>query len=252
MKNTLRKFFSQLPYVRGLKMQVDAYKKNACYPPGHFYSALVSVDDIRQREAEIWKEEKQDQLSGLDLNVAGQITLVKLFETYYKELPFAKQQKEGFRFYFDNPYYCETDSIILYSYIRHFKPKRIIEIGSGFSSAVMLDTRERFAEGEMELTFIEPYPERLLSLINEKDRKSTKIIEKPVQSVDLSLFGQLEKNDILFVDSTHVSKAGSDVNFILFQILPLLKKGVLVHFHDVFYPFEYPREWVLIISCVHF
>jgi predicted O-methyltransferase YrrM len=128
--------------------------------------------------------------------------------------------------------------------IRHFKPKQIIEIGSGFSSALTLDTNSSFFNNEIKLTFIEPYPERLYSLISDSDKKSTTIIESDVQLISLEVFEKLNSGDILFVDSTHVAKTGSDVNYILFEILPRLKSGVLIHFHDIFFPFEYPKEWV--------
>jgi hypothetical protein len=95
------------------------------------------------------------------------------------------------------------------------------------------------------LTFIEPYPDRLLGLFKEKDGESTKVVAKKLQDIDLSIFAALQENDILFVDSTHVSKTGSDVNKIIFEILPMLKPGVIIHFHDIFYPFEYLKEWVL-------
>jgi predicted O-methyltransferase YrrM len=133
---------------------------------------------------------------------------------------------------------------MLYSIIRHCKPKRIIEIGSGFSSAVMLDTNELFFDNQIELTFIDPYPKRLHSLMTLIDKSKIKVINSDVQLISLDVFKKLQSGDILFVDSTHVTKTGSDVNYILFEILPILNSGVIIHFHDVFYPFEYPKEWV--------
>jgi hypothetical protein len=130
--------------------------------------------------------------------------------------------------------------------MRTFKPKEIIEIGSGHSSAIMLDTNEICFDNKINLTFIEPYPEeRLMKILKDSDKISHTIINKKVQSIDLDTFLSLSENDILFVDSTHVSKVGSDVNFILFEVLPALKPGVLIHFHDIFYPFEMPKHWVL-------
>lgn len=128
--------------------------------------------------------------------------------------------------------------------IRHFQPKRIIEIGSGHTSALMLDTNERFMNQQTELTFIEPYPKRLHSLLKETDRTNCIILETPVQDVPASYFEQLQENDFLFIDSSHVSKIGSDVNHIFFDVLPVIKTGVIVHFHDVFWPFEYPLAWI--------
>jgi hypothetical protein len=85
----------------------------------------------------------------------------------------------------------------------------------------------------------------LLRLLNPFDSPRVQIINKPVQTIDIELFDVLDENDILFIDSTHVAKTGSDVNFELFEILPRLRRGVIVHIHDIHYPFEYPREWVI-------
>ncbi|MEJ7708829.1 MAG: class I SAM-dependent methyltransferase [Pyrinomonadaceae bacterium] len=129
--------------------------------------------------------------------------------------------------------------------IRHLKPKRITEIGSGFSSCVMLDTNEVFFDNSISCTFIEPYPQLLISLMKEEDRKSADdVVASKLQDVDLSNFSALGKNDILFVDSTHISKVNSDVNYIFFELLPGLSSGVYIHFHDIFFPFEYPKEWI--------
>jgi hypothetical protein len=110
---------------------------------------------------------------------------------------------------------------------------------------VMLDTNELFFDNSISLTFIEPFPERFYSLCNAGDEQQFTLIEKKLQHVNTEIFNTLEAGDFLFVDSTHVSKTGSDVNKIFFEILPLLKEGVIVHFHDVFFPFEYPKDWVL-------
>ena len=108
----------------------------------------------------------------------------------------------------------------------------------------MMDVNELFFDNRISLNFVEPYPERLYSLMSERDKQVSTVLEKPVQEIGPDFFGQLEKNDILFIDSSHVAKCGSDVNYLFFEILPALKSGVLVHFHDVFYPFEYPRDWM--------
>jgi hypothetical protein len=107
----------------------------------------------------------------------------------------------------------------------------------------MLDTNERFMDRSMRLTFVEPESGRLRKLLKPDDHQAVTIIERRIQQIDLSIIEELAANDILFVDSSHVSKAGSDVNHILFELLPRLKSGVLVHFHDIRYPFEYPKEW---------
>lgn len=128
--------------------------------------------------------------------------------------------------------------------IWHFGPRQIIEIGSGFSSAVMLDTNEQFLNNAIQLTFIEPFADRLKSLLRQSDQQTVNLVEKNVQAVSPEIFEGLNSGDFLFIDSSHVVKTGSDVNYILFEVLPRLKSGVIIQFHDIFYPFEYPRDWV--------
>ena len=183
-------------------------------------------------------------MPGLDLNTDKQLETLKELSKKYNLIPFKAKKQDNLRYFFENDYYSYCDGIILFLMINHLKPKRIIEIGSGFSSALMLDTNQLLLNGNIKLTFIEPNPVRLFSLLNKTDKEYISIIEKKVQDINIELFDQLEKNDILFIDSTHVSKTGSDVNFILFEILPVLKNGVFIHFHDIAYPFEYPKEWV--------
>lgn len=240
LKKKIKSLINKLPYVKTLYQQ----SLNSAHPNGHFYSPIVSIENIKKRESEIWKNVENDGIAGINLRTEEQKSLIRKFVQYYEEIPFKPEKQNKFRYYFENDYYSYTDSIILYSFIRHFKPKRIIEIGSGFSSAVMLDTNEFFFNNEIDLTFIDPYAERLLSLITQEDLKRVKLIESDVQLIPLDVFKELQSGDILFVDSTHVTKTGSDVNYILFEILPTLNSGVLIHFHDIFYPFEYPKEWV--------
>ncbi len=242
-KNSIKKvkeLVNKLPYVRILYQQ----SLNCCFPNGHFYSPVISIEGVKKREAEIWRNREVEGIPGIALRTEEQIKLLQQFRNYYTALPFKAEPQEKFRYQFENGSYSYTDGIILYSMIRHFQPKRIIEIGSGYSSMVMLDTNALFFDNQIDLTFIEPYPEKLYSLMKEGDREQNSVIESDVQLIALDVFEKLQAGDILFVDSTHVSKTGSDVNYILFEILPALQRGVLIHFHDVFYPFEYPKEWV--------
>ncbi|HET9217163.1 MAG TPA: class I SAM-dependent methyltransferase [Terriglobia bacterium] len=119
-----------------------------------------------------------------------------------------------------------------------------MEVGSGHSSCVMLDVNELFFNNTIHCTFVDPYPKLLRTLIKPSDRERIRILGNRVQELDVSIFRELGPSDILFIDSSHVAKTGSDVNYIFFKILPLLARGVHVHFHDIFYPFEYPQEWV--------
>jgi len=160
-------------------------------------------------------------------------------------LPFCDKKTDGLRYYYKNDFYSYSDAIFLYCMIRHLKPKKYIEVGSGFSSGVTLDTNELFMENSIDCIFIEPYPERLESLLKENDRKKVVVHKRRLQDIPVEVFMELGENDILFIDSTHVAKFNSDVNFVFHEILPILNQGVHIHFHDIFYPFEYPRNWLL-------
>lgn len=211
--------------------------------PGSYSSPIVDAVDLRRREVEIFSI-KSKYIPGVDLNEEYQLTLLKEFERYYPEIPF-KDVKNECRYYYDNGYYLCSDAIFLYSVIRYFHPKRIIEIGAGFSSAAMLDSTDVLGFQNTIFTFIEPDPARLKSLLREEDYLRCTIIENNLENVDKAIFEELTENDILFIDSSHVCKTGSDVNEIFFEILPKINSKVLIHFHDVFFPFEYPKPWVL-------
>lgn len=210
-------------------------------PPGHFYSAIPSTED-RKVATEAMKLIVED-IPGIELNRDEQFNLLTVFKQYYAQCPFPEHKMDGLRYYFDNPAYSYTDALSLYSMMCHFKPKKMIEVGSGFSSCAMLDTNDHVFDSKIDFTFIEPYPELLESLLNKNDQKQT-ILGHKIQDVDKAIFGTLESDDILFIDSTHVSKLNSDVNALFFDILPNLQTGVLVHIHDIFWPFEYPKSWI--------
>jgi len=229
------RFFTQNKKKKG--------SKSIWVPPGHFYSPIPDPDELKKREANIF-DRSQQVLAGINLNTEDQLELMSRFKSFYQEIPFTVQKTEGNRYYFENNFYSYSDAIFLYCVIRHFKPKSIIEVGSGFSSFCILDTNEKFFGGSIRCQFIEPYPDRLYSRLKPGDKEVIEITETKLQDVDLYYFEKLAANDLLIVDSTHVAKTGSDVNRIFFEILPHLKKGVLIHFHDIFYPFEYPKEWV--------
>ena len=110
-------------------------------PPGHFYSPLPCINDIRQRENTIWGDKPKSFL-GIDLNEEEQISMLESLSEYYDTLPFSEEQKEGYRYYFNNSFFGFADGIILYCILQKYRPKRIIEVGSGFSSALMLDVNE--------------------------------------------------------------------------------------------------------------
>lgn len=184
------------------------------------------------------------EVPDVELNATSQQALLRTLRPYYADQPFSAQAATGLRYYFENDFFSYADGIFLYSLLRHLRPRRFVEIGSGYSSALALDVNDLFLHGRTQMTFIEPNAQRLLSLLRPEDRARTRLHEKLVQDVPLSVFAEVKRGDVLFVDSSHVVAFGSDVNWILFEILPRLPSGVYVHFHDVFYPFEYPDLWI--------
>jgi hypothetical protein len=214
------------------------------WPPGHFYSPVPSLDLVREREAVIWPAPPRT-LPGIDLREAEQLALVERIAAHYHEQPWTEEPQAALRYRADNPNFTYGEAILLYCLLRHFQPKRVIEIGSGHSSTVLLDTNELCFGGAVSHTFIEPYPELLESLLTPSDRASVEIIASAVQDVPLTTFDSLSAGDILMIDSTHVAKVGSDVNHLFAEVLPRLRPGVYVHFHDIHYPFEYPKAWVM-------
>ena len=220
------------------------YQSAGFVPPGHFYSPIPSLAEVERDEAKIFPDLPPRHIRSIELREQQQLDLLNSFRDFYAELPFPAEKSGSTRYYFENPAYSYSDAILLYCMLRHLRPRRVIEIGSGFSSCVILDTRERFLGKATDLTFIDPFPELLVSLLSDEDQADVRILPHRVQDVDLGLFDSLESGDILFIDSTHVSKVNSDVNKIFFDVFPRLNRGVHIHLHDVFYPFEYPKQWI--------
>jgi predicted O-methyltransferase YrrM len=213
------------------------------WPPGHYYSPIPSREEIEERLRRM-PAEPPETLPGIDLRPEAQRTLLADYARYYEELPFPETAESSFRYCYENDFFSYADGIFLYCFLRHFQPRRIIEVGSGYSSALMLDTAERFLDPRPQMTFIEPYPERLEQLLRPSDEQFVEIRRERLQDVPSTAFAELQAGDFLFIDSSHVLKCGSDVQYLLFDILPALAPGVFVHFHDVFYPFEYPAYWL--------
>ncbi|HUR73693.1 MAG TPA: class I SAM-dependent methyltransferase [Sporichthya sp.] len=212
-------------------------------PPGHFYSPIPNLDELRGREGEIFDRSVTD-LPGIHLRSDEQLALLPEFARYAAEQPFTDQPAEGRRYGFDNVFFSYGDGMALYCWLRHLQPRRLIEVGSGWSSALTLDVNDQFLGGKLECTFIEPHPERLHSLLRDSDRTRAHVLEKPLHTLSPDVFDLLGPGDLLFIDSTHVSRVGSDVNRLLLDVVPSLPPGVLIHIHDVFWPFEYPADWV--------
>jgi len=211
---------------------------------GHFYSPIVDTDDIEARRAEIWPA--APEVLGIDFNDAAHRQVLEVeFPRFIADYDYPEHLPGGtedHRFYTQNSQFSWLDSRALFVLLRAWQPRRIIEVGSGYSSLLMADVNRRFLDSSCAITCIEPYPRAFLRA---GIPGLAGLIEQKVQAVPLATFEQLEAGDILFIDSSHVAKTGSDVNWLYFEVLPRLAKGVRVHIHDIMLPHDYPSEWVI-------
>jgi hypothetical protein len=213
------------------------------FPPGHYYSPVVDPSTIAEYVEKQYLQEPGD-IKGIHFDEDAMVRFWKENAEFIKNTPFSEHDDGQNRYYYDNGMYPYGDAMTLRAMIAHFKPKNVIEVGSGFSSACMLDAVDHVGLSDFTMTCIDPDADRLRSRLREEDHSRVDIIEGLVQDAPISTFSKLNENDILFIDSTHVLKTASDVHYELFSILPSLNKGVLIHFHDIQYPFEYPRQWL--------
>jgi hypothetical protein len=153
-------------------------------PPGHFYSPIPSLEDVQRRDATLFGPPARS-LPGIDLNEEGQLSLLREIARFYPELPFPVTRTAPRRYFFENPMYLYSDAICLYGMLRHLQPRRVIEVGSGYSSAAILDTSDLFLEKRIRLTCVEPDPAILRTLLLPGDEDRVEILPVPIQDVPL-------------------------------------------------------------------
>lgn len=212
-------------------------------PPGHFYSPVTDPAELEGDAARIFACDSPP--AGVDLRGTEQLRYAERMAEHYESLEFGATPRPGLRFHYENPAFSYGDAIALACTILVHRPANIVEVGSGYSSAATLDIVERKLGWSAKCLFIDPHTDRLEGLLRSGDRERIEVIQARVQDVGLAVYDRLGPDDILFIDSTHVAKTGSDVVHHLARVLPRLRPGVLVHFHDVFYPFEYPEQWAV-------
>lgn len=203
----------------------------------HYYDPYVDASLLKTP-----LHEARD-LPGVDWNVAGQLTLLSHM-TFSDELSrYRSKAKSGRCFHFENGSFESGDAEFLYQFVRLKKPKRVVEIGSGYSTLIVRDAltenRREDPSRICEHVCIEPFEMPWL------EEAGVKTVRALVENVSMSLFESLDSGDLLFIDSSHVIRPQGDVLAEYLRILPRLKVGVYVHIHDVFSPRDYPADWVL-------
>ena len=216
------------------KGRYDIVERNYYSPVPHLE---LLPDDIFERRSE---------LEGVALEGQRAISMVEAdFAPYVAELEgmVVDGPRPPGEFFLRNQNYESVDAELLYAMVRAHKPARIVELGSGYTTLLINRAiRRNLAEGApSEHVAYDPFPRAFI--VGEGPPAGTRFEPIGATEVPLEVFSSLERGDILFVDTTHTVKLGSDVNHIILEVLPLLRPGVIVHFHDVFLPFEYPRAW---------
>jgi hypothetical protein len=206
--------------------------------PVHFYQPIPDTQTLPET---LWN--RPSELVGIDMNDSVQLDLLRnrfpKFRDEYEQFP-AKPTGQLGRFYLNNGLFDGTDALVAYCMVRHFQPRLIIEIGGGFSSLILGEAAAK--NNSSALICIEPFPQEFLK---QGFPGLHSLIEKRVEDIELKFFSQLGSGDILFIDSSHTVKIGGDVNYLFLEVLPRLNPGVIVHVHDIFFPFDYRRDWVL-------
>lgn len=218
------------PYARALRFLVtrsfDSLQALGVHVSlNHFY---WPVPDTRELGPAFFA--RRSDMPGVDMNPVGQLAfleMVRSFRDEYSRIP---------RDRIFNGMFEAVDAEVLYAVARAYRPKRVVEVGAGHSTWLTQHALSRNGSGEH--TIVEPYPQEWFH------STKARLIRKKIQEVPLAEFLRLEANDVLFVDTSHVLKMGSDVQFEYLEVFPRLKPGVLVHVHDIFLPAEYPERWV--------
>lgn len=203
----------------------------------HYYEPMFHPRHLRLPLGE------ERRLPGIDFDVSGQLRLLRQFD-YAAELSAIPRHGATGTFHYDNPNFGPGDAEFLYSAIRHFKPARILEIGSGYSTLMMLQAiganQVHDPAYRCRVVCVEPYEMPWLD-----GKPGIEVLRQPVETLDERQVTELRANDILFIDSSHVIRPQGDVVREYLELLPLLAPGVLVHIHDISTPRDYPALWVI-------
>lgn len=213
------------------------------FPAGHYYSPQPDPRELLEepRHGQIWPG-RAVETPGVDWRDDAQVALTRDVFAAQRRLDFASAPTADVTEYNSaNDLYPPLDAWILEALLRHHRPRRMIEVGSGYSTLVSARVNRELLGGEMRLTLIEPYVRAFLA--GGIDGVEN-VLMLPIQDVELELFDELGEGDVLFIDTSHTVKTGGDVPWLYNRVLPRLRPGVLVHLHDIFLPRDYPEQWV--------
>lgn len=234
LKKLRSNYFNDSPFTKKILLKIGVYPIH-----NHYYEPFFNYMKLKNTKR------SNNDLIGVDFNDEEQLDLLNKFNynEELKQIPYSLSEKRNeLDFCFTEGPFRSGDAEYLYNFIRYFKPKRIIEIGSGYSTllarkAILMNNKEN-SNYSCEHLCIEPFENKFLEKLN------INVIREKVEDIDLSFFDKLVENDILFIDSSHIIRPQGDVLYEYLKLLPSLNNGVLVHIHDVFTPNDYPRIWL--------
>jgi hypothetical protein len=224
---------------RATKRKIE--KQGVHIIPARFYSEIPTVEEV-EKSFEYRDSEKGPFHSEKIFNQEKMLQFLQQIQVYADEFnPLESGDLDSPKsFFWKNPAFSYSDAMAYYCIIRHFKPKQILEIGSGYSTLVASEALQKNGSGD--LVLIEPYPKPFLQQISAVKN----IVTKFIQDIPISeLLGYAESSDIVFIDSTHTVKNGSDCLYIYLKMLPEIKKNVIVHTHDVRLPFPFESKQII-------
>ncbi len=199
--------------------------------PNHYYSCFADMNELARNRQWAFPSE----MPGIEMDLARQIANLKLVrpfvgETEIRELP-RESEMQGLGLGFSY-----ADGVVLYGMVRHLRPNRVIEVGGGITSLIIQRALARNGT-QAKHAVVEPFASPGLCGLS-----GIQLIPRPLQQLDRQTFAELQSGDLLFVDSTHTVKPGSDVNFMILEVLPRLNQGVVVHVHDINFPYDYQPD----------
>jgi hypothetical protein len=202
------------------------------------------IPDLSRLPEDVWT--RRSALGGVDLATDSAMEFVqrRLGPAIAElDIPFEDPGVAG-KFFLANTGFGTVDAELLYAMVRSMRPRRVVELGSGYTTLLInMACRRNAAEGvDTAHDIFDPYPRP--HILGDALAPPSRLTATSATDVSPVLFSVLERDDILFVDTTHTVKLASDVNFIVLEVLPVLQPGVIVHFHDIFLPWEYPRRWL--------
>ena len=231
LRNVRRMGFQRLPLCKRALLNIGVFPIR-----NHYYEPQF---DFRET-SRIFAHERD--LPGIEWNLDYQLAIIKKFKYAAELIDIPKNKTNDLEYYLNNKAFEEGDSEYWYQLIRFMKPKKIFEIGSGNSTLMAIKAIKKNQEEDYDYSCehicIEPYEAPWLGQTN------VRVIRKKVEDLEKIFFSVLQEGDILFIDSSHIIRPGGDVVFEYLELLPTLKKGVIVHVHDIFSPRNYPERWL--------